>query len=223
MPPLPARWRCIPTTVARVRRDVRGGGLGGRAGTQGAGSGVRAHRSMGRPRPALGRRRLLRATGRTRALDAAAAGGRVGAPGGGGDRLVRDGAADLKANALKPWLKEQWCIPAKPTPSSSGTWRTSSTSTTARRSHPAGRLPGRDQPPSAGRDPRAAAGGARPPGPPRSGVRAPGGGQLLPRHRAAARLAACPRQRRSAPGSTGRTASRSWSMSTIPTPSGSCW
>jgi len=26
-------------------------------------------------------------------------------------RLVRDGAPGLKANELKPWLKEQWCIP----------------------------------------------------------------------------------------------------------------
>ena len=28
-----------------------------------------------------------------------------------GTRLVRDGAADLSANVLKPWLREQWCIP----------------------------------------------------------------------------------------------------------------
>src|SRR5918996_1698264 len=46
-----------------------------------------------------------------RALDAAAAGRRAGAAGGGRGRLARDGTADLRANERKPWLKEQWCIP----------------------------------------------------------------------------------------------------------------
>jgi hypothetical protein len=49
--------------------------------------------------------------GRPGALDFAPAGPRTRAPGDRGDDLVRDRAADLKANRLQPWLQEQWGIP----------------------------------------------------------------------------------------------------------------
>jgi hypothetical protein len=44
-------------------------------------------------------------------MDDATAGGPAGRVGGGGHGLRRDGAADAEKNELKPWLKEQWCIP----------------------------------------------------------------------------------------------------------------
>ena len=165
------------------------------------------------------------AAGRARALDAAAAGRRTGAAGGGRDRLVRDGAADLKANALKPWLKEQWCIP--PEANAEFVWHMEDVldvyTRPVRSAAPAG-LPGRDQPPSAGRR-RARRCRSAPGRPARHDqeYERRGRGQPLPGLRAAARLAEVARQRRGARASTGRTASRTWSTSTIPTPSGSCW
>ncbi len=87
-------------------------------------------------------------------------------------------AANLEANSLKPWLSEQWCIP-KPAATSSGTWKTCSTSTSDRRilsdrlsvwTRPVGSL---------GHDVLASGGGARPRGASRPRVRAGRGGQLL--------------------------------------------
>src|SRR6266496_2510225 len=73
---------------ARVSPDPgrRAGGPPGRAGLQ---------------RPARG----------AHALDVAAAGRPAGRAAGGGHHLVRDGAAGLEANRLKPWRTQRWCIP----------------------------------------------------------------------------------------------------------------
>src|SRR3954468_15939908 len=44
-------------------------------------------------------------------MDHEAVGRPAGRAGGGGHRLRRDSAAGAQKNELKPWLKEQWCIP----------------------------------------------------------------------------------------------------------------
>ncbi len=54
---------------------------------------------------------LLRSASGPPAMDATAFGRPVGRVGGGGRRLRRDGAARPQKNEIKPWLKEQWCIP----------------------------------------------------------------------------------------------------------------
>src|SRR5262249_35476500 len=54
---------------------------------------------------------LLPAAGGPRRLDDAAVGRQAGGAAGRGHRLRRDGAPRAKKNELKPWLKEQWCIP----------------------------------------------------------------------------------------------------------------
>ena len=54
---------------------------------------------------------LFDAAARTRALDAEAAGGRDGGPGGGGHDRARNRAPCAPINALKPWQKKCWCIP----------------------------------------------------------------------------------------------------------------
>ena len=43
--------------------------------------------------------------------DAAPAGGQSGGTGTGGVPVPRDGEAPAEKNALKPWRKQQWCIP----------------------------------------------------------------------------------------------------------------
>src|SRR5215207_8373480 len=58
-----------------------------------------------------GRPDLQRPTRGPQALDVAAAGRAVGRAPGRGVDLVRDGPAGLKANQLKPWLTQRWCIP----------------------------------------------------------------------------------------------------------------
>ena len=45
------------------------------------------------------------------AMDDATAGRPTGGTGDRGRDLRRDGAAGSKKNEIKPWLKEQWCIP----------------------------------------------------------------------------------------------------------------
>ena len=55
------------------------------------------------------------AAARTRALDAEAAGGRAGGPGGGGHDRARNRAPCAPKNALKPWQEKCWCIPRRPT------------------------------------------------------------------------------------------------------------
>ncbi len=54
---------------------------------------------------------LLRSASGPPAMYATAFGRPVGRVGGGGRRLRRDGAARPQKNEIKPWLKEQWCIP----------------------------------------------------------------------------------------------------------------
>ena len=99
-----------PTTVARVRRAYGEAGLAAALERKSAGAGVPAPVGRGGG-GASDHHRLHEAARGAGALDAAAPGGGTGPPGGGRDRLVRDGAADLRANALKPWLNEQWAIP----------------------------------------------------------------------------------------------------------------
>src|SRR6476469_8690284 len=95
----------LPCTPAVCER-----GLDGDAGAQGAGSRVRTQARWGAGSEARGAgvQRAARGAG---ALDVAPAGGRTGATGGGRDDRGRDGAAHLRANALKPWRIEQGCIP----------------------------------------------------------------------------------------------------------------
>ena len=50
-------------------------------------------------------------SGGPRPLDAAPAGGQGGGAGTGPVPVPRDGAAAAEKNALKPWRKQQWCIP----------------------------------------------------------------------------------------------------------------
>ena len=50
-------------------------------------------------------------SGGSRPSDAAPAGGQGGGTGFGGVLVPRDGAAAAEKNALKPWRKQQWCIP----------------------------------------------------------------------------------------------------------------
>ena len=47
-------------------------------------------------------------------LDAAPAGRQAGGTRDRGRHLARDGAPDAKKNELKPWLKEQYCLPEAP-------------------------------------------------------------------------------------------------------------
>src|SRR6266702_5636571 len=58
-----------------------------------------------------GRAGLQRPARGPQALDVAAAGRSAGGACGGRDGLGRDGGAGLKANRLKPWLIQRWCIP----------------------------------------------------------------------------------------------------------------
>src|SRR5437764_2400266 len=44
-------------------------------------------------------------------MDHEAVGRPAGRTGGGGHRLRRDGATGAQKNEIKPWRKEQWCIP----------------------------------------------------------------------------------------------------------------
>src|SRR5918994_378246 len=95
-----------PATVARVRS----GGPGRRNLPKTAGASVPP--PPGRPAggPA-GRADLQRPTRGPQALDAAAAGRPAGGAAGGRVGVLRDGAAGLEANQLKPWLTQRWCIP----------------------------------------------------------------------------------------------------------------
>src|SRR5579884_2536086 len=45
-------------------------------------------------------------------MDHATLGRPIGQAGGRRDDLRRDGAAHAQKNELKPWLKEEWCIPS---------------------------------------------------------------------------------------------------------------
>ena len=110
MPPSPGRWTSTPTTVARVRREYVEQRAGGGAGRASARTACTRASSTGRPRPTC--RPGLRAppAGRERWTLRLLA-----------DELVRLEVVDavshetvrrtLTANELKPWLREQWCIP----------------------------------------------------------------------------------------------------------------
>src|SRR6266849_2219703 len=89
---------------------VRHRGAAGYLGPHPAGPRVSPQGRWGGRSP-VDRRGLWHAPRRPGALDAALAGDRTGALGARRLPLVRDRAAHLKANRLKPWLKEQWCIP----------------------------------------------------------------------------------------------------------------
>src|SRR5918993_1084033 len=93
--------------------EVRRGGGGGRGGPQAAPPPPPPPAGWGAG-GAAGRVDLQRATGGPQALDVAAAGRPAGGTPGGGVGVVRDGAAGLEANQLKPWLTQRWCIPPKP-------------------------------------------------------------------------------------------------------------
>src|SRR5215213_9895126 len=86
----------------------------GRAGRRGVSPAARAPvpppagRATGGP---AGRADLQRPTRGPQALDAAAAGRSAGRAAGSRLGVVRDGAAGLAANRLKPWLTQRWCIP----------------------------------------------------------------------------------------------------------------
>src|SRR5581483_5617158 len=54
---------------------------------------------------------LLRPARRAQGVDDEVAGRPAGGVGGRGQRLRRDGAAGAEKNEIKPWLREQWCIP----------------------------------------------------------------------------------------------------------------
>src|SRR5918994_1419023 len=67
-----------------------------------------AGRGAGGP---AGRADLQRPTPGPQALDVAAAGRPAGSAAGGRVGVVRNGPPGLKANRLKPWLTQRWCIP----------------------------------------------------------------------------------------------------------------
>src|SRR5215218_8133877 len=86
----------------------------------GAGRGPRPEEGGPPTRPAEVRRAgrgpahrpgVLVAPGRPQAVDHATAGRPAGRVGGRGRRLRRDGPPDAPKNEIKPWLREQWCIP----------------------------------------------------------------------------------------------------------------
>ena len=98
-----------PATVARVRMRYVAAGLD---------AAVYRRRPRARPPPAgrgaggpPGRTGMQRAAPGPQALDVAAAGRSAGGAGGDRGGVVRDGAAGLEANRLKPWLTQRWCIP----------------------------------------------------------------------------------------------------------------
>jgi DDE superfamily endonuclease/Homeodomain-like domain len=100
-----------PSTVLRVRRRFATDGLAATLERKRPDRRPRVPAPAGRGgRGAAGRPGLRRAAGGPGAVVPAPARGRVGAPGGRGRRLPRDGAPDPQKNELKPWLKEQWCL-----------------------------------------------------------------------------------------------------------------
>ena len=191
------------------------------------------HRPPARHRPAaLGRRAggpsgragLRRSADGARPLDAAAAGGPTGRVGGRRGRLVRDGPGARSKKRAQAVADRALVHPAQ----GSGEF-VCRDGGRARRLHPPLRsprpagLPGRDQQAAARRGPPTRSRCRGPPATRGRRVRAQRDGLDLPVLRAAHRLA--PRRKRAsaARGSTGRTRSGSWSTSTTPRPSGSCW
>src|SRR5262249_38108742 len=107
-----------PATVSRVRREYVTAGLDAaleRKVPEAVCAEARRRAGSAPDRP-----RLWRPARRPHALDAPAARRRAGAPGGSGRRVARDSPPSLQANQLKPWLKEQWCIP--PTANAEFVW-----------------------------------------------------------------------------------------------------
>src|SRR5262249_4903080 len=99
-----AHRRARPPALRRARR---GRGAAARA----AGPAQPPAQARRRRRGAAHRRGLLGGAFGPRPLDAQAAGRPAGRVGGGRLRQRRDGPARAQKNELKPWLKEQWCIP----------------------------------------------------------------------------------------------------------------
>src|SRR5262249_16040804 len=90
---------------------LRRTGAGGRSGPQEAGS-PQSGAEAGRPgRGPPHRPGLLRTAGRPQGVDDETPGRPAGRIGGGRCRRGRDGATAAQKNEVKPWLKEQWCIP----------------------------------------------------------------------------------------------------------------
>ena len=98
-----------PATVARVRIRFVAAGLDAAVFRKAP---ARQYRRKldGEQRPTWSRWPAARRP-RAAALDVAAAGRSAGRAGGRRVGLVRDGAAGLEENQLKPWLTQHWCIP----------------------------------------------------------------------------------------------------------------
>ena len=127
----PTPWRSAPDRRAGPPA-VRRAGPRCRPRPQAAGATAPGDQARRGGRGPADRPGLLGPAGRAGGVDHADAGRQARRAGGGGRDLRRDGPAGAQKNELKPHLKEQWCIPPGPAPSSSAPWRTCSRSTTGR-------------------------------------------------------------------------------------------
>ena len=210
-----------PATVARVRMRYVAAGLDAAVYRKAPARQYR-RRVDGAGGPP-GRAGMQRAAPGPQALDVAAAGRSAGGAGGDRGGVVRDGAAGLEANRLKPWLTQRWCIP--PEQDAQFCWRmedvlevyTRPMTRAARRSawtRPAASCSARSTRPSRSR--RACQ-------PARIMSTSAVGSATCSWCASRLPAGATSWSATGAPASTGRTASRTWSTSTTPMLSRLCW